>query len=85
MPMTPDEIRKALRQRDVRQVEIARAVKKSKQLVGDVINGHRDNADIKREVAARIGKPVSRVFGAAACRIPRTSAMASVVANGLVA
>lgn len=66
MPMTPDEIRKALRQRDVRQVEIARAVGMSKQMVCDVIDGHRDNPDIKREVAARIGKPIARVFGAAA-------------------
>lgn len=64
--MSPDEIKKALRTRDVKQVEIAEAVGKSKQLVNDVINRARKNAEIEREIAARIGKPVSRVFGAAA-------------------
>lgn len=61
--MTPDEIRKALRIKDVRQVEVARAVNKSPQMVTDVINRARRNEDIEREIAARIGKSVSRVWG----------------------
>lgn len=66
MPMDPHEIKAALAKAQVKQADIARAVGKSKQLVGDVIRRHRRNAEIENEVAARIGKPVRRVFGAAA-------------------
>lgn len=64
--MAPNEIKAELARKGVKQSEIARSVGKSKQMVGDVIRRFRRNADIEREVAARIGKPVKRVFGAAA-------------------
>lgn len=66
MSMTPDEIRKALRIKDVRQVEVARAVSKSPQMVTDVINRARRNEEIEREIAARIGKSYSHVWGGGA-------------------
>lgn len=64
--MAPEEIRKALRVRDVRQTAIADAVGKSKQLVTDVINRARRNEEIEREIAARIGRSVSHVWGGGA-------------------
>jgi lambda repressor-like predicted transcriptional regulator len=62
MPMDPNEIKAALVKAGVKQADIARSVGKSKQLVGDVIRRHRRNTEIEQEVAARIGKPVKKVF-----------------------
>lgn len=66
MAMAPDEIKAALVLKRVKQTDIARAVGRSKQLVGDVIRRARRNAEIEKEVAARLGKSVKRVFGEAA-------------------
>jgi hypothetical protein len=66
MRMEPADIKAALRAKRVRQADIARDVGKSRQLVHDVIEGHRYNDEIMRTVARRIGKPVARVFGEAA-------------------
>lgn len=64
--MTPQEIKAELVRHKAKQVEIARACGKSPQLVHDVIGGARRNPAIEQEVAARIGRSVSDVFGAAA-------------------
>lgn len=63
--MEANEIKAELVRRGVTQTEIALAVGRSKQLVGDVIRRARRNPAIEREIAQRIGKPVRRVFEAA--------------------
>lgn len=65
MAMDANEIKAELVRRGITQTEIAEAVGRSKQLVGDVIRRQRRNPDIEREIAQRIGKPVRRVFEAA--------------------
>lgn len=65
MPMEANDIKAELVRRGVKQADIARTVGKSPQLVYDVLRGYRRNAAIEREIAQRIGKPVSRVFEAA--------------------
>lgn len=66
MPMTPLDRKAELVRRGVRQVDIARKVKKSAPYVNDVLMGNRRSAEIEREIANAIGKPVEKVFGTAA-------------------
>lgn len=66
MAMAPEHIKAELVRKKVKQSDVARTVGKSPQLVNDVIHGARRNHAIEREIASRIGKPVSRVFGTAA-------------------
>lgn len=62
MPMAPDDIRAELIRRGITQTEIADALGRSQGYVGNVIAGRRRDHDIEVEIAARIGKPVHRVF-----------------------
>lgn len=64
--MSPNEVKAELALRGVKQVEIARAVGISAAQVNRVIARLRRNAEVEREVARRLGKPVTKVFGKAA-------------------
>ena len=60
--MTPLDIKHALERAGSSQAAIARAARKSPQLVGEVIRRTRKNSEIEIAIASKIGKTRGDVF-----------------------
>ena len=60
--MRPEEIRAAMHLKKTSQVEIARALGRSKTLVNRVITGLTRSDTVQREIAKAIGMEVERIW-----------------------
>lgn len=66
MTMTPNERKAELTRRGRKMREIATALDVTPSHVSQVIAGKRRSPSVEQAVAAAMGKPVAKVFGAAA-------------------
>lgn len=66
MPMTPAERKAELVKNGTKIIDIAKALGVSQAHVSRVVKGERRSPTVEAAVADAIGKPVKKVFGAAA-------------------